>query len=56
MNRYKFGELFFYVTFYSENVVNMKGLCTVHTGDNESNYKEFEIPVDFLNIIATPAP
>ncbi len=53
MNRYLIGNKECAVTFYSENVVNMKGLCTLHFEETE---EEFPIPLELLEIIATPAP
>lgn len=50
-NRYMIGDVECFVTFYKENVVNMKGQCSVRIGE-----KEFVIPTKLLELIAEPAP
>ena len=56
MNRYTIGDIVVHVTFYDDNVVNMKGLCTLHFCENDKDCKEYVINIELLKLIAEPAP
>lgn len=50
--RYSIGDIFISVTFYSDNVINMKGQVAIEFENGE----EHIISKELLYLIAKPAP